>query len=129
MPDPGQAEEKNAIAYVCRQQEILREVLLAERGDAVPLERVLSALESDTSPTAALRELHQALVHAGDAVGVYGSTREGAGVLGLLSPRAGKDIYLCPRQSPCTRFHWAEDERGGPPACGIGRAPMRLKRT
>ncbi|MGV9772384.1 hypothetical protein [Streptosporangium sp. NPDC003464] len=129
MPDQGQAEEKNAIAYVCRQQQAIREVLLAECGDAAPLDRVLSALENDTPPAEPLRELHQALVHAGDAVGVYGGTREGAGVLGLLSPRVGKDIYLCPRRSPCTRFHWVEDERGGPPVCGIGRAPMLLKRT
>jgi hypothetical protein len=129
MRDTEQAEEKAAIAYVCRHHRPIRKVLLADRGDAAPLESLLSALENDTPPTTPLRDLHHALVQAGDAIGVYGSIREGAGVLGLLPPRAGKDIYLCPRRRPCTRFHWAEDEPSGPPMCGIDRAPMLLKRT
>ncbi|MFD8966702.1 hypothetical protein ACFV0C_17160 [Streptomyces sp. NPDC059568] len=129
MRDAGLAEEKTAIAYVCRQHRPIREVLLADRGDAAPLDRLLSALADDTPPATPLRDLHQALLQAGDAMGVYGGTREGTGVLGLLPPLAGKNIFLCPRRRRCTRFHWAEDEPNGPPACGIDRTPMLLKRT
>ncbi len=75
------------VAYLCEQLDSIRLGLDTSRPeDAVPLERLLEALSTGNDLAVPMEELHQALLAAGDAVGVHGPVR------GLNAPGVGRAI-------------------------------------
>ncbi|MEU6481068.1 hypothetical protein ABZ858_30175 [Streptomyces sp. NPDC047017] len=115
-------ESRKDVAYVCRQTERIRADLVTYGPDgAAPLERLLSALRDGEEITAPLDALHEALLAAGDAVGIYGHTR-GLTPHGVTPTMPDERVLLCPTDQ-CSRFEWPD----GADAlrCPISSRPLR----
>ncbi|MEU9247788.1 hypothetical protein [Streptomyces sp. NPDC048385] len=97
--------ERNGLAYVCAHLDDLRR-RLEGAGDATALRDLLAAVRDGQEAAGPLRALHNALLGAGDARGVYGATRSfrPAGIDGTAT---AETVYLCPADR-CSRYAWPE---------------------
>ncbi|MGW1892225.1 hypothetical protein ACWCP6_18485 [Streptomyces sp. NPDC002004] len=81
----------------------------ANDGDDAPLGSVVSAVTGDGDLAAALDRLHDALLNAGDALGLYGKQRRG-----LIPPGHGEEPlelwYVCPIRL-CSGRPWPQPGR------------------
>ncbi|MGW4412772.1 hypothetical protein ACWEJ6_52935 [Nonomuraea sp. NPDC004702] len=109
----------DAVAYVCAHLEELR--------DEHPrlLRRVLAALKHGRDPVGPLRALHEAMLAAGDHLGLYGT--RSLWPVGIDVSRSGEEVYLCPGRHGCSHYRWP-DPVGDTPRCAISGDPMRLDR-
>ncbi|MFI2614711.1 hypothetical protein [Streptomyces sp. NPDC018584] len=81
---------REAIAHVCGRLERIRADLETYAAEgAAPLERLLADLRAGEDPAPALDALHEALLAAGDAVGVHGGAARGMTPLGV-DPRPAR---------------------------------------
>lgn len=120
-------QASQGLAYVCAHVDEISEVLAEDvpGGDGLQsLERLRSALRGSGDISGALTDLHHALLHAGDALGVYGHVR---GVRGW--PLAGFDqsepieiVYRCPI-GRCSRV--VPGPAVTPPRCGVAGESLR----
>jgi hypothetical protein len=116
-----------AIGYVCGHLADLR-AQLEYVGAVGALEDLLAAVRAGTKDVSAeLDRLHDAVLAAGDALGVYqgGSRTAGLKPAGIAAGAPAEAMFLCPHRR-CTRFRWPEE--GSPPVCGIDGTPMVRER-
>ncbi|GAA1530712.1 hypothetical protein GCM10009730_44970 [Streptomyces albidochromogenes] len=97
----------------------------AAEGTA-PLERLLAALRDGEDPAPALDALHEALLAAGDAVGVHGGggTR-GMTPLGVDPATPDEWVLICPTRQ-CSRHAWPDASEA--PRCRVSGQPLRRER-
>ncbi|WP_351233329.1 hypothetical protein [Streptomyces sp. NPDC002133] len=119
--EPNGAAERirDALAYVCRQLDVLSAVL-PENDEASPLRRLLEAMRNGEDPDRPLQALHTALLAAGDHIGVYGN--RGIRPVGV-DDGAEETVYLCPAHR-CSRYSWPA-ATVDPPQCAITEQPLR----
>lgn len=116
---------REAVAYVCDELAHIRETLEARTSEGVaPLERVLAALRAGEALAAPLDALHEALLTAGDASGIYGHPR-GLIPRGVSPAMPDEWVLLCPRNQ-CSRHAWADGPEA--PRCRITGQPLRRER-
>lgn len=109
-------------AYVCGHLDEIRADLVAGGGGVAPLLRVLDAVVQGHDVTAALDELHRALVAGGDTLGVYGNAMRNLHPLGL-GPEPLEIVYRCPL-GRCSARPWPQP--AGALRCAIdGRDRIR----
>jgi hypothetical protein len=114
----------DAVARVCTDEPDIR-ACLERAGDTSPLDRVIAAVRDGGEVRDLLDALHAALQRGGDALGVYGPNRSGAGYraarpVGLGDPRPVEVVFLCPRGT-CSR-RWRPDPAAPPstpPTCRL----------
>ena len=122
-----EAREREEVAYVCDQLDYIRTTLetYGSQG-AAPLEYVLAALRhADDLPSAHLEALHEALLTAGDAVGIHGHLR-GLTLSGFNTPEPDAWVLLCPT-GQCARYAWPDSP--DTPRCRINQQPLRKERV
>ena len=135
-------EVRAAVARVCAEEPQMR-ASLERGGDASPLDRLIAAVREGAELSELLDELHTALQRCGDAVGVFGPARHGAGFrewdlrhrdwglrpVGLGAPSPVEVAFHCPRGT-CSR-DWQPDPSNPPstpPTCPVYGEPLRWTR-
>ncbi|MFB6877889.1 hypothetical protein [Streptomyces sp. NPDC056323] len=121
-----EAHEREEVAYICNQLNYIRTTLETYGAEgAAPLERILAALRhAEGLPSAHLEALHEALLAAGDAVGIHGHLR-GLTLNGFDTPEPDAWVLLCPT-GQCARY--ALPDRPDTPPCRINHRPLRKER-
>ena len=116
---------------------------LERAGDTSPLDRLIAATRDGAELSELLDELRTALQRCGDAVGVFGPARHGAGFrewdrrhrdsgsrpVGVGVPSAVEVAFHCP-QNTCSR-DWQPDPAhppSTPPTCPVYDKPLRWSR-
>jgi len=116
------------LAYLCAH---LKEISAAFAGDTPgekgleALERLRSALRSGTNFSGPLTDIHRALLHAGDALGVYGRVRglsAGLTLAGIDDGEPLEIVYRCP-VGRCPRT--VPGPAVTPPQCGVVAEALR----
>jgi hypothetical protein len=115
---------REGLGYVCSQNAELREILPPDGVAA--LDQVIAAARVGEVPASLLDTLHEALLRAGDALGIYGRTRS-SGSLAGLSSAPEETVYLCP-SGRCNRYVWTRDVTNAPLCALASDAPMRWER-
>lgn len=116
------AESREDIAYVCDQLDHIRSTL--ETHSAVgltPLRHVLAALDDGEDLAEPLDALHDALLVAGDAVGIRSNVR-GLHPIGVTPATPDEWVLLCPT-GRCPRHAWPDGDET--PRCRISDRPLR----
>ncbi|MFK4068245.1 hypothetical protein [Streptomyces sp. NPDC029674] len=117
---------REAIAHVCGRLERIRADLETyATGGAAPLERLLADLRAGEDPAPALDALHEALLAAGDAVGVHGGAARGLTPLGADPALPDERVLLCPTRQ-CSRIAWPDGSDA--PRCRVSGRPLRGER-
>ncbi|HUY48328.1 MAG TPA: hypothetical protein VMV92_21790 [Streptosporangiaceae bacterium] len=113
--------ERDGLAYVCAHLDDLRRHLQST-GDVTALRDLVAAVRGGQEVTGPLRALHDALLGAGDARGVYGATRS-LRPAGIDDTATTETVYLCPADR-CSRYAWPESSAA--PRCeAIGQELRR----
>jgi hypothetical protein len=110
-------DSRAGLTYACANMADIRDALAqAREADAL-----VEAVRSGGDVPAALTALHEAMLRAGDPLGVLGhDIRSGQAVPGLPARRA-EIVYLCP-VTVCSRIAWA------PGSCELSGEELRWKR-
>jgi hypothetical protein len=124
--DTRRTRSREEVAYVCARLDQIRTSLERYgREGAAPLERVVAALRAEEDPVPALDALHEALLVAGDAVGLHGRVR-GLSPLGVDADLPDEWVLLCPT-GQCARHAWPDGGDAEPP-CRVSGRPLRRAR-
>ncbi|MDC2960420.1 hypothetical protein PO587_38955 [Streptomyces gilvifuscus] len=111
-----------ALAYLCERASQIRRTLQTGGDGGAPLEAVFASVRShadDSVVLAALENLEEALLMAGDALGLPGvgeGVRGPLGAAGTDSRQARERVLVCP-QKVCGRFEWPSPDP--PPRCEV----------
>jgi hypothetical protein len=117
----GAERTAEGLAHVCANLDQISAALAGEDGRAV-LERLRSALRGNEDITGPLDDINHALLHAGDALGVYGHRRSVPTSLpGVNTDRPLEIVYLCPAQR-CARID--PGPAVPPPQCRLTGEPL-----
>jgi hypothetical protein len=134
-PNIAAHRAKAALGYLCGHlQQINEELQETSPGVAdLPLLHDLRQAVAMGQPYgSALAAIHNALLDAGDALGLYGRchpdtrglVRDGfdTGLETSVPPRLHDKVYLCPTRQ-CSRYTWPQP--GSAPQCAMTNQPMR----
>ncbi|WP_406368153.1 hypothetical protein [Streptomyces sp. NBC_01546] len=118
-------EQRDDVAYICDQLGSIRTTLEAHSPlGAAPLEGLLAALRDGEDPATPLNVLHEALLAAGDAAGVYARSRA-LNPPGVNPAVPDEWVLLCPT-GQCSRHAWPDGS--DVPRCRISDRPLRAER-
>ncbi|MEE2038576.1 hypothetical protein Q8791_15230 [Nocardiopsis sp. CT-R113] len=121
------------LGTVCEHADEIRGRLSGVDGASSLVDAVIAAAVEDRGVSAALDDLHRALVALGDGAGLHGYAA-GAHRVGALNPapsgiglpRPASALYRCP-QGRCSRT-WEPNPAEDPPTCRVGDRPLRAPR-
>jgi hypothetical protein len=125
--DVDARQARQGLAYVCAHLDEINALLADDTADTkVPdaLERLRSALRDNGDITGPLHDIHDALLRAGDALGVYGHARRSGGMTlaGIEESGPLEIVYRCPA-GRCPRN--VPGPAVTPPRCGMSGEALR----
>jgi hypothetical protein len=113
----------NGLGYLCAHLEELSAVLATSTAAANALERLRAGLRGAGDISGPLNDIHDALLRAGDALGIYGHAR---GLRELTLAGIGDEpveiVYRCPA-ARCART--VPGPGVDPPRCGLTGEALR----
>jgi hypothetical protein len=125
--DPTGHRMQEGVAYLCEHFARIQSALGGADGQGMPLllNRLQERVLGSDSPQDVLDAIHEALIAAGDARGIYMRTRGNMTLPGMTASQPPEVIYLCPIMR-CRRVV------PGPlviaPRCNLAGTPLRRDR-
>ncbi|MET7761579.1 hypothetical protein [Streptomyces sp. NPDC005336] len=122
--DVNGAGPREDVAYVCEQLEHIRTLLQTHSpAGTAPLERLVATLQAGEDPAMPLDAVHEALLAAGDAVGIHGRVR-GLNPIGADPATPREWVLLCPT-GQCSRYSWPDGPQA--PSCPVSGQSLRTE--